>query len=286
MGLCAIPECYRSRRTMYDVAAAQRGRAFFIFWGTKAVRRRLGYLADYCPLCGELRCFKLKRVGMAGHIYGIALGEGQLVGHVMTCEACDVDLNGQPERYREIAPKKLPLPELAARTNPEWQRVHTARLAVEKQISSAFGKLSAQVRQALLEEPFALLAPKVEARFSVSQFDGPTALALVGMFVVGFVATAISEKLPESVGGYVALAGWIAGLGLVAWQLLEIKHRYFRDKIFPTLVPALRRLKPSAAEIEAVLKTMKSRGEKIGSKLDPKRLLEALQAPAQIAAAR
>jgi hypothetical protein len=226
-----------------------------------------------------LRTFKVKRVGMAGHIYYISLGEGELVGHVRTCDVCDVDLNAQPERYREIHSEKLPAAQLAPITNPDWRRNYVARLAVEKELASAFGKISAEDRQALIEEPFLLLAPKVEARFSASQFDGPTSLALVGLVLAVAGAVAVAGKVPESASGPVIALGWVIGIGLVVWQVMQIKHRYFRDKIFPTLVPALRPLKPTAAELEAVLKRMKQRGEKMGSKLDLKRLLAALKAP-------
>jgi hypothetical protein len=217
---------------------------------------------------------------MAGHIYYISFSEGELVGHVRTCDVCDVDLAAQPERYREIHPKKLAAAQLSPITNPDWRRHYVARLAVEKELASSFGKISAEDRQTLIEEPFLLLAPKVEARFSASQFDGPTSLALGALFLLGLGAMALAEKVPESASGTVIVLGWAIGIGLVVWQLLQVRHRYFRTKIFPTLIPALRPLKPTAAEIEAVVKRMKQRGEKMGSKLDPKRLFAAMAAAA------
>jgi hypothetical protein len=57
----------------------------FIFWGTKAVTRRLGHAADFCPICREIRGFRIARLGKAGHLYGVALGAGELLGHQKTC---------------------------------------------------------------------------------------------------------------------------------------------------------------------------------------------------------
>lgn len=251
------------------------GRAFFIIWGKKVVRRRIGYVADFCPVCRELRSFKVKRVGLVGHVYYVSFGEGELAGHVRTCSVCDVDLEARPEHYLGIHPDKLDLQELAALTNPDWRKKHAARLALEQARATDPGGLSPQDRAFLLQEPFALLAPKAEERFRASHFDARTLAAIAGLFVLVALAGAIGEAVPAAKDGLI-FAAVVAGIALVTWQVTQIKHRWFRAKIFPTLLLALRPLRPTPQEIERILDEHRRRGDQIGRKLDPRRLIAAL----------
>ena len=60
-------------------------------------------------------------------------------------------------------------------------------------------------------------------------------------------------------------------------QLYRISGRFFRRKIFPALIPALRPLKPTAEELKATLQELKTNGRKIGAKLKLKTLLDAFE---------
>jgi hypothetical protein len=40
-----------------------------IIWGTKRTLNKLGYVADFCPLCRQSRAFSVSRVGKVGHFY-------------------------------------------------------------------------------------------------------------------------------------------------------------------------------------------------------------------------
>lgn len=250
----------------------------FIIWGKKAVNRRLGYVADFCPLCRDLKVFKVKRVGMASHVYYVSFGEGELVGHVATCATCDVDLDCKPETYKQLHERKLPPVQLAELTFPQWKEAWASRLAAEKELKNPFGKLSAEWRQVLLREPFRLLSGRVEERFSASHIDWPTIGALAALFVLLWLAATISQSTP-SISEAVWWTAWLLGLGGVASQVWLIKRRYFRARILPILIPALRPLKPTAAEIDATLTEMKSHGRKIGRFLKAKDVMAALEAP-------
>lgn len=257
----------------------------FIIWGKKRVTRRLGYVADFCPICRGLQTFKLKRVGIAGHIYYISFGEGKLVGHLRTCAVCDVDLDAKAEGYREIHAKRLPAGELAPVTHPDWKQRYAKRLEIERELKSVFGKIDADTRRWLLREPFNLLAFKVEERFSATHFDLRTFVALLaGLLLVVPAATFLANRL-ASVGGEILAAGWILAIVAVGWQMWGISGRYFREKIFPILVPALGPLKPTREELEQVLTESKARGEKLGKKLKLDELMAALGAPVAVRAA-
>ena len=41
----------------------------FIVWGTKRTERKQGLVADFCPICREVRAFQLIRVGLASLVH-------------------------------------------------------------------------------------------------------------------------------------------------------------------------------------------------------------------------
>ena len=167
-------------------------------WGKKYVYKRLGYVADFCPLCREVRAFELKRVGLAGHIYYITLTEGDLVGHERRCASCDTDFNAKPEIYARPSGESRPVRELIPLTFPNLATYYAARLAVEKALRDPFAKISQQDRMALIKEPFSLLSPKAEERFRASLIDGQAiAVFFAALFVGGMVATGLVAVLPQ-----------------------------------------------------------------------------------------
>jgi hypothetical protein len=253
----------------------------FIVWGKKPVNKRLGYVADFCPMCRDLRVFKVKRVGMASHVYYISFGEGELVGHVNTCATCDIDLDCKPETYRQLHDRKLAPAQLAELTYPQWKEAWASRLAAERELKNPFGKLSPEWRQVLLREPFRLLSGRVEQRFSASQIDWPTIGALAGLLVLLWAASTISQSYP-SVSDGVWWTAWILGLAGIASQVWMIKSRYFRSKIFPVLIPALRPLKPTLEELDATLKELKSHGRKIGKMMKAKDIMAAMEGQGEL----
>ena len=54
-------------------------------WGKKRVERNIGKVADFCPICREVRMFQLIRVGVADHIYYVSFGEGYHTLQRMRC---------------------------------------------------------------------------------------------------------------------------------------------------------------------------------------------------------
>lgn len=140
-------------------------------WGRKLVRRHLGYVADFCPICACARPFALTRLGSAGHVYFIAAGDGDVIGHERRCRACTVVLRANPARYAAIEPVELPIRALVARTLPAFKALYAERLTLEASLRADPRSPSPQVRQELLLEPFTLMAVRVSERFETWSFD-------------------------------------------------------------------------------------------------------------------
>ncbi|HUQ27945.1 MAG TPA: hypothetical protein VM051_05100 [Usitatibacter sp.] len=245
-------------------------------WGKKHVYRSLGYVADFCPICRDLRTFEMRRLGLAGHFYYVSFGEGSLIGHIRTCTVCGILLNGRPEIYAAMNRKKLPPAELAVLTRPDWREAHASRLAVERDLTNAFAKVPADVRTALIREPFDLLAPRVEDRMATSQFDGYTGAAVGVLFALVIIAVKAVEQFPAA-GDYIWSAAWGMGLAGIISQYLLVRRRFFRKHIFPALTLSLRPLKPTRAELEAALAAKKAEGAAIGKRLDLRALVDELE---------
>lgn len=140
-------------------------------WGKKAVRRDLGHVADFCPICACARPFVLTRLGVAGHVYFITVDDGVLAGHERRCTRCGVALRADPADYAAISTQPQPILALVQQTFPDFKAVYAERLQLEARIREQPGSLSAQDRQALLMAPFMLLSARVSARFETTQLD-------------------------------------------------------------------------------------------------------------------
>jgi len=248
-----------------------------IIWGTKRVVSSLGFVADFCPLCREVRTFEVKRIGMAGHLYFVSFGKGKLAGYLRTCRTGGTDLNAAPDQYASVSRKRLEPQELQPITFPNLHQVHGERLAIEKSLRSSPAKLSAADRLALLKEPFILLSPKVEERFASTHFDGPTGLTLLAGLAGLIVIPALLSPMLPSYASEVVLACIAAAVLAVGVQMFLSSERFMRKRLLPVLVPALTPLKPTPQELESVLKDMKALGRRIGSKLKLQTLLAGLQ---------
>src|SRR5438876_12363312 len=102
----------------------------FIVWGKKRTERKQGRVADFYPICREIRAFTLIRVGLAGHIYYVSFGEGKLVGYIVRCDTCGVALGVEPTRFATSEKdSRIELEILIRNTN-----LHTAPAVESRQI--------------------------------------------------------------------------------------------------------------------------------------------------------
>lgn len=248
-----------------------------IIWGKKYVYSRLGYVADFCHICREVRAFELTRIGLAGHVYYISLSQGDLVGHERKCATCGTEFNCKPEIYARPSKELLAVRELIRITFPNLATYHAERFALEKAIRDPFHKISAGDRLALIKEPFALLSHKAEAHFRASFFDNQSIAAFLAALLIGaFVAIGLVQILPDfDVVIFVSVL-IVACVSAWAWSFRTRKKFVHREIIAP-LALSLHQLKPTRDEIAGVLKDMKALGLMIGSRVKTDMVMAALQ---------
>jgi hypothetical protein len=262
-----------------------------IVWGKKRKLKSLGYAADFCPICREARPFRIERVSIASHIYYVSLGAGETVGYLRTCETCGAVLDAEPTRYREVAPEPgRQISDLIAKTYPGFRETYAERLRLEETIRSSPHQLPAAEREALIREPFVVMAPLAEARLSGdTQFDRESGLGclltlavpaivllMAGFLLAHFFDREGSKKIWPVVG-IVALVLFGAGLVYTIVQLALAPGRWIRRQLLPKIVSALAPLKPSEQELTDCLALLGTTDLRIAKKIKVSHLLELIR---------
>jgi hypothetical protein len=258
----------------------------FIIWGRKTVYRTLGYVADFCPICRDVKPFELKRVGSAGHVYYLSLGEGNLIGYERACQTCDTPLQVEPTVYASISAQIVPLPELTQLTLPNAEQIIGERLAVERMIQQDPFSLSAADRRTLIRSPFLLLSPRVERRLSKTRIDKEIGLALIGAILLLSLGTTIfSTVTAGAYDGIGVIFFVLLSIFLIAWQASTAGRRFMEREIIPLLVTCLSPLKPTETELNAVLSEIGQLKHKMAKNLKLADLKGCLDSPTNVVTA-
>lgn len=239
----------------------------FIVLGRKLVYRKLGHVADFCPICRKPRPFALQRIGSAGHVYYVSVSQGELVGFERTCLKCHTVYNAEPTHYAKVAPKLLPWNDMVRQTFPNLHEAWADRLALEQQVRDNPHTLSAQDRHALIRNPFLLLSPKVEKQFASTHMDKEVGFALLGAVALLVTVPAIAHVIAPDEGGLGVLVALGLGIALVVWQMAMTGGRFMRRQVVPVLAQCLQPLQPTPGELQAVMAELKTLKHKMGTKL-------------------
>jgi hypothetical protein len=242
----------------------------FIFWGTKEIKKKLGDVADYCPICRDFRKFKLIRHGAAGHLYGISLGNGKLIGFTKTCQTCKTLFDADPEIYASISKKDFSLPHLLSRTLPNANTLYSEQRELDKKLTAQPHAFTPDERKRLILHPFLLLSARVENFFESTHVDKPMAVAIAAGIIIWMLSAVVISQLttfdPEETPMYL-IASFLPGIFLVVWQTLGARRRYFQNQIIPLIVSNLKPLKPTPDELSSTLAELKTLRYSIGKKI-------------------
>jgi hypothetical protein len=258
----------------------------FIIWGKKAVYRNLGYVADFCTTCRCPRPFGVRRIGMAGHVYYITAGQGELVGFDRTCEECGTPYRADPSAYKSIAKTRGPIDSLVRETFPNLAEVWGERIALEAKLKSGASTLTPEERGELIREPFLRLSPKVEARYASTHFDKEVGFAVLGAIALLIIGPAFARTFTPDQEEPIFLTSLTLGALLVIWQIMGVGRRFLHRQILPTLAVALKPLGPTESELKSILSELKAHGHKIGAKLKAAEVSSSLASGSQANATR
>ncbi len=255
-----------------------------LIWGTRPTERILGYVADYCPMCRDIRPFRLIRRGRASHLYYISFGSGKLFDHVIRCEECGVDIKQDPTRYVKVE-KSRPahLSDLIQATFPALPSMYAESLARDVEIRKNPRALPLDQREAMLLEPFRLLHLVVDAHYAKgTAMDKPAGIGCFGTLLVPALIIGITLWLQKE--GPMADAPIVAAVtafglgGLYTFiQVGLAPGRFMRSQVIPKIARALAPLQPTEAELLHCLERCRSVEWVIGKKIKPKQILDEIE---------
>lgn len=259
-----------------------------IVWGTKRVERTLGRVADFCPMCRDVRAFRIRKISMVGHVYFVGLGRGETVGHVGRCELCGFERDVDPTRYAALAKarSKSNARQLMQETFPDIAHAYAERFELERELRRSPGSIDRELREELIREALQNAAPAVEARYAGgTTLDSRSLLALLGTVVAPIVLLVVAREAvaPDtytSVVGPLAGVLCVAGFAATLFLGLTSNRRWMRSHLLPMLARALRPLRPTEEELDRLLEKFRAADLKIGKKLRSRlvcRTLEDLQ---------
>ena len=143
-----------------------------IIWGTKRKLKKIGVVADFCPICREIQPFQVSSVSMVNHLYFLSLGSGKIVGFIGVCKDCGIERPVQAQKYPQTYDQEPDsFQELINNTYPDIYNLLEKRLELEQRISKR-GSLTPEEREGLLSEPFEIIGPMLERQYGEStRFD-------------------------------------------------------------------------------------------------------------------
>lgn len=250
----------------------------FIVWGKRVTRKKVGYVADFCPMCREAETFLLREVRSYSHIYYIPTSSSTLHGYERVCQGCKLALSGAPKQYVASPKRPAHVREIVERSFPGFHEVYGERLKVEEALRVAPDSLAKNVRRALIQQPFLVLSPLVEAQYGRTSIDWVIGASLVGGLATILLAVQLTEWLPYDYHTMAFAAGGLLGVSLIIWAFATAARRFVKRKIAPRAARTLRPLRPTEPEIAAALADLKQMGHKIGGILKPAHVVAALQA--------
>ena len=252
----------------------------YLHFGTQTARIQLGRVADFCPICRNVRPFTLDRAEEYLQLYWLSFPFGTTVGHIAACCECEFETSIGTDRYQEISTNpSLDLDGLIRTTHPNVIERNAERLRLEENLrSNGPSTLNPGLRARLIREPFEAFAAPVQALYAKSKLDRRSrkalhvtlAVAFAGLLLPSFFSDAPQTGMIIGVG-ISFLLGSIGGLVTFILVVLGPRHRLFQ-RIAPSLARTLAPLRPSDAELEGCLDALRKKKLKLGRKLRVARL--------------
>jgi len=247
-------------------------------WGRRVIRKKVGYVADFCPMCREPQAFLMNQLSTYRHLYFIPVSAKESLGYERICQGCKLALKGAPVHYVATPKKPTSVQEIVSRSFPKLPEVYADRLRIEEQVKKAPALIPKDLRYALIKQPFVVVSPLVESRYKRTSIDWVSILVLVGALgavcLTPVVADAVAPDNEGLVFGVIAVLALCTIVGAFATE----PRRYIKRSIIPRIAKTLCPLQPSESEITAALAELKRSGHKIGAKLRSPHLLRALAA--------
>jgi hypothetical protein len=250
------------------------GHSMLIVWGKHIIRRKLGWVAEFCPTCRGPARMKAVEVRSIPHLYFIPVWVGTPVLYERQCCACGLLLGSRQLSYPAYERRRsADIFALVAATAPDFTTRYAARLQLEERVTH--GELLPQERERLIKEPLAAL--EYQAQSIAKRGDIPVGKGLLMVFSLCLAFAAMALWTDPSVRAW-AIAATVLAAVLVPYSFLSIhKGETASRAIMPRLAKCLAPLDPAKEELESAIASLKAQGFAVARFVKVNRLLDAVK---------
>jgi hypothetical protein len=244
----------------------------------KSDEDRVGFVADYCPVCRTARAFSLYFITLHHSGMGNRFAEKpDESGFARVCRTCEASFEAVPDTYSSVSPKLLDIAALREQTFRNYDSEYAAQLTLDR-IPPL--RLMGQDRIARIHEPLLAIALAAEPRKLDNKMDAISRIALlVAAVLVAFAWPQLMaagdnwREYPPLLMGPAILAVAVAfirmGLagraGAINWATQHLAN-------------ALAPIQPGDAELEQALRSLDGRKLWLAKKLSVASLQAAFEA--------
>jgi len=242
----------------------------------KADEDRIGYAADYCPVCRTLRAFALYRLAIPEQDPVTGAKGDRLDGYVRHCQTCDATFDAVPDTYSGLSPKLKDVNTLQPETFRNYYEEYAVQLALDRIPGS---QLMGQDRVDRINDPMLAIAIATQPRRLNQKMD-----------IVSWIALAIAVALiviawPQLLAAGDHFAAWPpeyvgpAILAVVfAFTRMGIAGRRETLRWATThIANALAPVRPTDVELETSLASLRDRSLWLGSRANAAQLQAAFE---------
>lgn len=232
----------------------------YFLTGTRVGRRERGRVAEYCPACRTARAMRVHDAFEYDHFCFLKVGRSRPMGTFATCETCGERLAVDPSVYAAFSQDdSLSIEELCDLTQPDLPR----RVAEELELAAgaATGALSADEKLAWMVDALRTIEMEAQARSRQTHIDSRSAwcIGCVAFSVVLLIAPALVMPIwVVGVLGPLAVLLFVGGFVAGAFYLATDVRRYVRREVTARAVPGLASVRPTPAEVEALVGELKA----------------------------
>jgi hypothetical protein len=230
-------------------------------------RRKLGRVADFCPICRRFEGAELFDV-RCGISLEHALDAAKSIELLRRCECCEIELPAHADEYKDFSTDPTQhVDSLLAQTNPLAKSRWAERLRLEARNTA--GNLNAGERRTLIAEPIFAL----ERRYQMSDCAGDIGVASRAFYLLSVICLLLGGGIWLNSGSPWLMG--VFGVGVLACPAVGFRlsrgdrGRFVRQELQPILARCLRPVRPTAAELESIINELKLDGVQLATLIEP-----------------
>lgn len=220
--------------------------------GEKIIESKVGYVANFCPICRSVQSHSLYEQKNAVVLYEvIQIKDNEVYDYFAECDMCKFQSFINTNNFSKISKEHLKLRDLISETYPNIYENYSKRFVLEDTIKKDPMSLLKEERHSLIFESFKIVDPFMYKNHH-SDIVVDKQAQNYGLLIVFSI---LGGCLLSDYNTNFAIVGFALAfifLTLFVYQLATSKSRFRQEFILPLISKALLPLKPKKSELEMV----------------------------------